>query len=136
MPGSPPQPTACPTLLLPPVTTPRLEAAFDEACLAYCHGRFLDAAASYAALVAQGHAASARSLADMYLRGEGVAASVPAGLSLLRQAAGAGDWLAAWNLAAHLRSGADNVPVDLEDSRRCFRLARELGCPYSIDEYL
>jgi TPR repeat protein len=72
----------------------------------------------------------------MYLRGEGVKADVAKGLELLRVAAAEGSYNAAFNLGALHRSGANSVPVDLAESRRYFLLARKLGCPLSVDDYL
>jgi TPR repeat protein len=72
----------------------------------------------------------------MYLRGEGVARDMEQGLRLLRLAAGWGDAIAAYNLGALHRSGADGVPRDAGANGLYFLMARDLGCKLPVDDYL
>src|SRR5262245_9408342 len=108
----------------------------EDAAYAYCGGEFEVAATLYAELLREGCIEAAIGLGNMYLRGEGVEANVGKGLELLRQAAAAGNHTAAFNLGALHRSGDCHVPVDAAESRRYFLLARELGCPLPVDDYL
>ena len=108
----------------------------EDADHAYCGGEFAVAASAYAELVREGCVVAAIGLGEMYLRGEGVQADLEKGLELLRRAAAAGASIAAFNLGALHRSGDCGVPVDPVESRRCFQLARELGCDLPVENYL
>lgn len=109
---------------------------YDEAAGAYCIGCFGEAAAGFAELVTLGCPPAAAYLAEMHLRGEGVEKDVQKGLELLRLAARWGSAIAAFNLGALHRSGANDVPRDLSASRGYFLLAKELGCELSVELYL
>jgi TPR repeat protein len=109
---------------------------YDEAAGSYCIGNFGEAAEGFAQLTRLGCAPAAVYLAQMYLRGEGVERDVEKGLGLLRMAAGWEYAIAAFNLGALYRSGADGVPRDAVASRHYFLLARELGCELGIEDYL
>lgn len=109
---------------------------YEDAAYAYTIGRFEDAAAGFTELANLGHAKAAKYLAEMYLRGEGVAKSVEQALQLLEFAVSKGESLAAFSLGALHRSGDDGVPKDAERSRRFFTIAKELGCKLPVDEYL
>jgi TPR repeat protein len=108
----------------------------EEAAFAYCGGEFEKAAAVYADLLREGCMVAAIALGEMYLRGEGVETDLRKGLELRRRAAASGESTAAFNLGALHRSGDCGVPVDPAESRRYFLLARELGCPLRVADYL
>ena len=109
---------------------------FADADYAYCRGELDVAFAMYTQLLREGCIEATLGLAEMYLRGEGVEANVDKGLELLKQAVVAGSPTAAFNLGALHRSGGCRVPVDSTESRRYFLLARELGCPIPVDDWL
>jgi TPR repeat protein len=111
-------------------------AQYDDAAGAYCLGHFDEAAATFAELVELECGPAAAYLAEMYLRGEGVARDVQQGLELLQMAASWGYAIAAFNLGALHRSGDCGVPRDPESSRRYFMLARELGCEIPVEPFL
>lgn len=108
---------------------------FEDAAYAYCIGNYAGAAVAFEQLVRLRHAGAAAYLAEMVLRGEGVERDVQRGIALLELATEWGDSTAAFNLGALYRSGADDVPVRPELSRKYFVIAKELGCTIPIDPY-
>jgi TPR repeat protein len=108
----------------------------EDAAYAYTIGSFDEAFAGYSRLVDSGNPDAAVGLAHMYLRGEGVSASVEKGLELFRLAASLGNATAAFSLGALHRSGDCNVPIDPEKSKQFFLLAKKLGCELPIEPYL
>lgn len=109
---------------------------YMDAAHAYCNGQFEKSLATFSELVESGNAMAATYLSNMYLRGEGVPKNVKKGLELLELAASWGDAMAAFNLGALYRTGDCGVPRDFEKSRHFFLLARELGCPLPVENYL
>lgn len=81
-------------------------------------------------LAALGDMEASAALAECYWLGLGVERDPVEGMRMLRQAAEAGVWRAAHNLAAALMVGAVGVKQDLEQARKYVALAAELGSPY------
>jgi TPR repeat protein len=54
----------------------------------------------------------------------------------MERAASLGVSNAAFNLGALYRTGDCGVPKDSDKSKRCFLLAKELGCELPVDKYI
>lgn len=109
-----------------------LKDIYCEAAYYYTVGDFQKAAELFQSLVDLQHAPAAIYLSEMFFRGEGVPKDLDRGVQLLERAITFGNGLAAFNLAARYKNGADGVPVDLEKARHYFQLAKEMGCPYTF----
>ena len=72
----------------------------------------------------------------MYFRGEGVTADPSLGIKMLEKACSLGDPNSAYNLGALYRSGNYSVHIDLEESRKFFLLAKELGIELDITPFI
>lgn len=113
-----------------------LDKRFEDAAFAYGAGHYEAALAGFSELAKIRHPKATTYLGQMYLRGEGVAASVEKGLEFLELAASLGHSTAAFDLGALHRTGNYGVPKDTEKSKRFFILAKELGCQIPIQDYL
>jgi TPR repeat protein len=107
---------------------------YDDACGAYAINDFETAFQGFKKLADSGNAMAIAYLAELYFRGEGVAQDTARGMLLLQKSAWLGNSTAAYNLGAMHKSGVDGVPVDLEESRRYFHMAKELGTDLLADE--
>lgn len=106
---------------------------YDDSCLAYQINDFETAFQGFKKLADSGNAMAIAYLAELYFRGEGVTQDTATGMLLLQKAASLGNSTAAYNLGAMHKSGVYGVPVDLDESRRYFQLARDLGSDLFAD---
>jgi uncharacterized protein len=112
------------------------EELYGDAAFAYGEGRFDDAFAAFSQLAEAGNAKAASYVGEMYLRGEGILPDIDIGLEWMQRAASWGNSTAAYNLGALYRCGHYGIEKDQDKSAAFFRLAKELGCEMSVDQYL
>jgi TPR repeat protein len=113
-----------------------LNERYMEAAYAYTVGHFEEALAIFSELADAGNAMATTYLGQMYLQGDGTLPDIGKGLGLLQRAALLGDWNGAFSLGAFYRTGDCGVQKDPDKCKHFFRLAKELGCDLSVDQYL
>lgn len=109
---------------------------YTDACGLRDAGAFAEAFYLFDTLARCDHLPSMSALASMFLRGQGVPADAEKGLALYRKATEMGGDIAAYNLGAIFRTGAYGVKPDASQSRQYFLIAKQLGCPFSVEDFL